>query len=259
MHYAHRSIYIAHRASCITYKSICKSRAMCISQIVAIGVSLACGDRLQSKSHANNFMRKLLTAAPYRANAIAAISYAQPAQNWCHGNPYARDCELWHWSKSQAPQKWENMVMRTRTLEAKFGGDFKLRPSNCWGNLEATWKKERPRDFSRGSFRQPFSFSHSSSSSSVGNSMRRPSSIQKTAALCVIWIFMFYPPFEDIIPRPFQYVKPYFQKKYPASPGVYQESGIYHSFGSEWPVLAFWRYPYIRVYPQTIKSAWRAL
>lgn len=132
MHYAHRSTYIDHRASCIAYKSICKSRAMCISQIVAIGVSLACGDRLQSKSPANNFMRKLLTAAPYWQ--IPSRQYPMPSPRKIdatviHTREIAAGCVN---SGRKAPQKWEDMVTWTEALEAKIGSDFGLDPSNYW-------------------------------------------------------------------------------------------------------------------------------
>ena len=135
MHYAHRSNYIAHRASVIVCKGIHEAMAMSINRIVTIGTSSVCSDRLQSK-------------APDKSKACQCVNRPQPrhicqtpSRQYPIPAPRKIDATVIHTreltscgieSSRRTPQKWEDMVMRMQSLEAKIGGDFELRASNCW-------------------------------------------------------------------------------------------------------------------------------
>ena len=207
----HRSTYVVHRASYIACKSIYKSRVMCISQIVAIGAS---------RCAATDRKAKLLPTIPCANRPQPRHIGQMPSQQYPMPNPRKTDATVIHThelascgidSSRKAPQKWEDMVMRMQALEAKFGGDFELRASNCWRNLEAIREKKgpgiSPEALSLAVFLQPFKkliFCGKLDAPPVVHPENR----------CALRDLNFHvlSSFEDIIPYPGQLVNPYFQK-----------------------------------------------
>lgn len=256
MHYAHRSSFYLCSSSGIVH---------CLQEHIQVKSHVHRPDsshrgfidtqrQTAKQSSSQKPIHKLPTAVPYRANAIAAIPHAQIRAKIDATVIHTREiASMGIDSSRKAPQKWEHMVMRMQALEAKFGGDFELRASNCWRNLEAIREKKgpgiSPEALSLAVFLQPFQklvFCGKLDAPPVVRPENRGA--LRDLNFHVLSSFRGY----NTISGPA--CQALFSKN-PRLPALTRKR-VCCSFGSEWAVLAFWLCP---LYPYTISHKKRAV
>lgn len=132
MHYAHRSSFYLCSSSCIVHclQKHIQAKGNGHRPDGSLDAPYVCSDRLQSKAPAKS------TTSPF-ANRPGPRHIGQtPTRQYPMPSPRKIDATVIHTreiaslgidSSRRTPQKWEDMVMRMQSLEAKFGGDLRVR------------------------------------------------------------------------------------------------------------------------------------